>query len=119
MRLTYGYEVQDDKDPFVTLIERANDNFSVATVPGAFLVDFFPWLKHFPEWLPGMGFLALAREWAKATQDMIEFPYNYTKQQMVSDSFFILISSVHMCIFRTLALPGLRLFRRAWRMRNL
>ncbi|KAG6885227.1 hypothetical protein C0993_004634 [Termitomyces sp. T159_Od127] len=82
MQLTYGYEVQEGEDPFVTLIQGANDNFSAAIVPGAFLVDVFPALKYLPEWLPGMGFLALAREWAKATENMIEMPYNYTKQQM-------------------------------------
>ncbi|GLB41338.1 putative cytochrome P450 family protein [Lyophyllum shimeji] len=84
MQLTYGYEVQDGEDPFVNLIEGANDNFSAATVPGAFPVDFFPSLKHLPEWLPGMGFMALARKWAKATHDMIEVPFAYTKQQMTA-----------------------------------
>ncbi|KAG5642132.1 hypothetical protein DXG03_003582 [Asterophora parasitica] len=67
MQLTYGYEVQDGEDPFVALIEDANDHFSAATVPGAFIVDFFPSIKNLPEWLPGMGFMALAREWAQAT----------------------------------------------------
>ncbi|KAF5371352.1 hypothetical protein D9615_009700 [Tricholomella constricta] len=84
MQLTYGYEVQDGDDPFVTLIENANDNFSAATVPGAFVVDFFPSLRNLPEWLPGMGFMALARKWALATSNMIEIPFNYTKQQMAA-----------------------------------
>ncbi|KAG6855686.1 hypothetical protein H0H87_012075 [Tephrocybe sp. NHM501043] len=84
MKLTYGYEVQDGEDPFVKLIEGANDNFSAATVPGAFVVDFFPSMKNLPEWLPGMGFLALARKWALDTKEMIEAPYKYTKQQMAA-----------------------------------
>ncbi|KAG5634710.1 hypothetical protein H0H81_001036 [Sphagnurus paluster] len=82
MQLTYGYEVQDGEDPFVKLIETANDNFSAASVPGAFPVDFFPSLRKLPEWLPGMGFMALARQWAQATTEMIEIPFNYTKQQV-------------------------------------
>ncbi|KAG6853829.1 hypothetical protein C0991_000943 [Blastosporella zonata] len=86
MQLTYGYEVQEGEDPFVALIEGANDNFSAATVPGAFPVDFFPAMQKLPEWLPGMGFLALARKWAQATKEMIEVPYSYTKQQMASRS---------------------------------
>ncbi|KAF8186283.1 OrdA protein [Pholiota molesta] len=65
LRLTYGYEVQEGEDPFVTLIEGANENFNAATVPGAFPVDFFPALKNLPEWLPGMGFMKTARNWAK------------------------------------------------------
>ncbi|KAG6915648.1 hypothetical protein DXG01_010612 [Tephrocybe rancida] len=86
MQLTYGYEVQEGEDPFVKLIEGANDNFNAATVPGAFVVDFFPSIQHLPEWLPGMGFLSLARKWAQATKDMIEIPYKYTKQQMAAGS---------------------------------
>ncbi|KAF8067015.1 cytochrome P450 [Lyophyllum atratum] len=84
MQLTYGYEVQDGEDSFVTLIEGANDNFSAATVPGAFPVDFFPSLQKLPEWLPGMGFMETARKWARATEDMIEIPFKYTKKQMAS-----------------------------------
>jgi len=34
MKLTYGIEVQEKNDPFVELIEHANDNFSLATKPG-------------------------------------------------------------------------------------
>ena len=81
--MTYGYQVQDGEDPFVNLIEKANNNFNAATVPGAFPVDFFPFLKCLPEWLPGSGFLRTARLWAKDTAAMVDVPYNYTKQEMV------------------------------------
>ena len=84
MRLTYGYEVQDGVDEFVELIERANNNFSRSSVPGAFLVDVFPILKYLPEWLPGTNFLSLAREWKKDTVASAEVPYAFTKKQMVS-----------------------------------
>ncbi|TFK32635.1 OrdA protein [Crucibulum laeve] len=80
--LTYGYEVQENQDPFVNLIEHANDNFNVASVPGNFLVDFFPVLLQLPEWLPGMGFLETARKWAKDTAAMVEVPFAYTKKQI-------------------------------------
>lgn len=83
LRLTYGYQVQDGEDPFVNLIEHANDNFNAATVPGAFPVDFFPSLKLLPEWCPGASFLKTAKSWAADTQKMVEVPYAYTKQQMV------------------------------------
>ena len=84
MRITYGIEVQEEEDPYVTLIEHANDNFNSATVPGAFLVDFFPILNKIPEWLmPGGGFKATARLWAKSTSDMVEVPYAFAKKQMV------------------------------------
>ncbi|KAF9474070.1 cytochrome P450 [Pholiota conissans] len=84
MRLTYGYEVQDGEDPFVNLIEGANENFNAATVPGAFPVDFFPGMMKLPEWFPGMGFLKTARAWAKDTASMVEVPYKYTKDSMAA-----------------------------------
>lgn len=83
LRLTYGYEVQEGEDPFVNLIEGANENFNAATVPGAFPVDFFPALKNLPEWLPGMGFMKTARNWAKDTASMVEVPYKYTEDRIV------------------------------------
>lgn len=81
--MTYGINVQEGEDPFINLIENANQNFNAATIPGAFLVDFFPSLKLLPEWLPGMGFMDTARTWAKMTAEMVEVPYAFTKQSMV------------------------------------
>ena len=83
LTLTYGIQVQDGDDPFVNLIEAANENFSAATAPGAFLVDFFPILRRLPEWLPGMGFMSTGRKWAKDTLAMVDVPFAFTKKQMV------------------------------------
>lgn len=83
LRTTYGYEVKEGHDDYVELIERANSNFSTSSVPGAFLVDMLPFLKYLPEWLPGTGFLSLAREWKKETETSAEIPYNFTTKQMV------------------------------------
>lgn len=75
--------MQDGNDPYVALIEHANDNFNKSTVPGSFLVDFFPILRSLPEWLPGMEFMETARRWKKDTIEMVEAPYKFTLQQMV------------------------------------
>ncbi|KAJ7440250.1 cytochrome P450 [Mycena latifolia] len=80
LRITYGIEVQEDEDPFVALIETANDNFNVATVPGAFLVDVFPALLYLPEFLA--PFKRTARAWAVATKNMVEAPYLFVRRQM-------------------------------------
>lgn len=85
MQLTYGIDVREEgNDPFVDLIEKANSNFNASTIPGAFPVDFFPVLRSLPEWLPGMGFMETARTWLQDTLAMVEVPYNYTKEQMVT-----------------------------------
>ncbi|KAJ7473585.1 cytochrome P450 [Mycena galericulata] len=100
LRITYGIEVQEQEDPFVTLIENANDNFNVATVPGksihpfnvktvikfsftgAFLVDVFPILMQIPEFLA--PFKRTARIWARATRQMVEEPYLFVRRQMAA-----------------------------------
>ncbi|KAF9050853.1 cytochrome P450 [Hymenopellis radicata] len=82
MKLAYDITVQEGEDPFVTLIEHANDNFNIATTPGKFLVDVFPLLRFVPAWMPGAGFQTLAKQWKKAFDDMVEVPFAFTRKMM-------------------------------------
>ncbi|KAF7330076.1 OrdA protein [Mycena kentingensis (nom. inval.)] len=83
LRIAYGIDVvQDGEDPFVSLIEKANDNFNAATAPGAFMVDVFPSLLHVPEILA--PFKRTARVWALATRNMVEAPYLFVRRQMAA-----------------------------------
>ena len=66
-------------DPLVQLAEEVNTQFSTATIPGKFLVDIFPLrqlssffvsciliglasVRRVPDWFPGTGFKAFAKE---------------------------------------------------------
>ncbi|KAG7085838.1 hypothetical protein E1B28_003375 [Marasmius oreades] len=82
MKIAYGIEVLEENDPFVELIEYANDHFSAATAPGAFLVDVFPSLRHIPASFPGGGFHTLAAKWAQSFNDMVEVPYAHARDLM-------------------------------------
>ncbi|KAK0215676.1 cytochrome P450 [Armillaria fumosa] len=82
LKVTYGIDVQEENDPFVELIESSNTNFGIATIPGAFLVDSFPALRHLPENWPGAGFKRLAKKWAKVFNNVVEVPFAFTKGQM-------------------------------------
>jgi hypothetical protein len=42
LRISYGYEVKENNDPFVDLADRALEEFSQATAHGAFMVDIMP-----------------------------------------------------------------------------
>jgi hypothetical protein len=120
LRISHGYEVRENNDPFIDLADRAVDQFSHATAPGAFMVDIMPFCKtirlwplpvigiiipvaNVPEWFPGAGFKRLAREWSKTRQDMAAIPYGFVKDQMVIDicGFAIMSWTFH----RLLALP--------------
>jgi hypothetical protein len=40
--MSHGYQVQENSDPIVDVVDTATEQFSLATAPGAFLVDVIP-----------------------------------------------------------------------------
>ncbi|KAG2148111.1 cytochrome P450 [Suillus clintonianus] len=84
LRISHGYEVKESNDPFVDLADRAMDQFSRLTAPGAFMVDIVPSLAKVPEWLPGASFKRLAREWHETLEEMVSAPHNFVKDQMAA-----------------------------------
>ncbi|KAJ7032278.1 cytochrome P450 [Mycena alexandri] len=84
MSLTYGIDVLPAHDPYISLAEEAVNSAAVATIPGKFLVDSIPMLKHIPDWFPGAGFKRRAREWRKLSRRVQEVPFNEVKHQISS-----------------------------------
>ncbi|EIM79365.1 cytochrome P450 [Stereum hirsutum FP-91666 SS1] len=82
LQMSHAHKVTEDDDWLLQLAELADHEFSVASTPGAFLVDMLPQLRHIPEWLPGAGFQRKAREWRKTTIDLRDEPYKYISQQL-------------------------------------
>lgn len=74
--------VLPENDPLVDLAERSIQSVSVAAIPGAFWVDFVPWLKYVPSWVPGAGFRRKAKEWKELALAMVEKPYEKAKQNI-------------------------------------
>ncbi|KAK0205274.1 cytochrome P450 [Desarmillaria ectypa] len=84
LHISHGYDTEEENDPFVTLAERATDQFSVSTAPGGFLVNHIPALRHVPAWFPGAGFQQKAKEWAETLENMVDRPYNFVKSQIAA-----------------------------------
>ncbi|KAG9317635.1 cytochrome P450 [Chiua virens] len=84
LRISHGYEVKENNDPFVDLADKAVDQFSKSTATGAFLVDVIPALARVPEWFPGAGFKRQAKEWRATLDEMVNQPYQFVKDQMVA-----------------------------------
>ncbi|KAJ7436982.1 cytochrome P450 [Mycena galericulata] len=78
----YGIDVLPSKDPYIDLAREALHAFSTANIPGRYLVDTFPILKHVPRWFPGAGFKRQAEEWRKLSLAMLEVPFAETKRRM-------------------------------------
>ncbi|KAG1756032.1 cytochrome P450 [Suillus lakei] len=84
LRVSHGYEVKENNDSFIHLVDRAMDQWSRATAPGAFVADFVPFLVKVPEWFPGAGFKRLAREWHDTLEEMVSAPYKFVVDQMAA-----------------------------------
>jgi hypothetical protein len=77
----FGYETTQD-DEFVRIAEEAQLAMVSAARPGAYLVDFLPFLKYVPEWMPGAGFRRVAREGRELAEDLQKKPFAWALQQL-------------------------------------
>ncbi|KAF7371339.1 Cytochrome P450 [Mycena sanguinolenta] len=86
LRIAYGYNSDPDsqQDIFLEMFNTSVSNFSRATTPGAFLVDIFPALRYWPEWLPGGEFHTIAKEWSSQLRTTVDTSYEYVKEQMAA-----------------------------------
>ncbi|CAE6423881.1 unnamed protein product [Rhizoctonia solani] len=77
-KVTYGYDVKDGYDPILAKAEETVDMFSYVTLPGTWLVDSFPSLKHLP-WAP---FKSKVQEWQKLVYEFRDMPADFTIDRM-------------------------------------
>ncbi|KAJ7499641.1 putative monooxygenase [Mycena latifolia] len=84
IRVTYGHYLKDEEDPFLTSPLTAMHNFSKATAPGAWMVDFLPFLQYMPKWMPGASFLTTAAKWRQIVWDTTREPYVWSKKNLES-----------------------------------
>ncbi|KAF7301611.1 hypothetical protein MIND_00726600 [Mycena indigotica] len=83
LRISHGYEVKENNDPFVQLAEQATEQFSLATAPGAFMVDILPALRHLPRWAP-VGWRIKANAWSATLNQLVEQPHAFVKRQLAA-----------------------------------
>ncbi|KAI0056400.1 cytochrome P450 [Artomyces pyxidatus] len=82
MASVYGYDAQDHNDRYLSVATEMSHLGSRTVLPGALLVNDLPILKHFPEWLPGMGFKSLARHGRKLGEEVVDAPFQFIKNGM-------------------------------------
>ncbi|KAF5327811.1 hypothetical protein D9619_004578 [Psilocybe cf. subviscida] len=82
MSIAYGIKINGFDDPYVANIQESVDGFNVAGIPGSFLVDLIPALKHMPSWFPGAGFKKTAAYLREVNRKVVELPFNHVAQQM-------------------------------------
>ncbi|RAH49639.1 cytochrome P450 [Aspergillus brunneoviolaceus CBS 621.78] len=83
LKIGYGYTVEPHgRDPLVELADRAMEDFSVAMLPATYLVDYIPFLRHLPPWLPGGSFIRTARGYKQTVTAFSDLPYAFVRHQM-------------------------------------
>ncbi|TFY70518.1 hypothetical protein EVG20_g2502 [Dentipellis fragilis] len=86
MSVSYG-DIADkgQSNKFLNIAQEANETLWIIALPGAFVVNTFPFLQHLPSWLPGMGFKSLAQQCRRLITDMRNVPWAFVKQGMVDN----------------------------------
>ncbi|KAF9456307.1 cytochrome P450 [Collybia nuda] len=82
MDVAYGINVSEGNDPYISTAEEALYGLSQAGIPGQFLVDFVPILKHIPSWFPGANFKRKADHWRRLNIDMAVKPFEHVKKML-------------------------------------
>lgn len=85
MKIAYGIKISGFDDPYVANIQESVIGFNLAGIPGSYLVDLIPALKHVPSWFPGGGFKKTAAYLREVNRKVVELPFNHVAQQMVSN----------------------------------
>ncbi|KAI0369339.1 CyP450 monooxygenase [Pilatotrama ljubarskyi] len=78
----HGLPLEDVTDDYVRILNEAEDGIGEAFTPGAFLVEFFPWLRHVPAWFPGAGWQKKVVEWRGQAMAIVEVPYGAAQDAM-------------------------------------
>ncbi|KAI0642607.1 O-methylsterigmatocystin oxidoreductase [Trametes meyenii] len=76
MDVAYGIQVAEHNDPYIQMAEKAAAIFSDIVVPGRYLVEVMPFLKHVPPWFPGAGFKRQATRWGYDVSTLRHAPYD-------------------------------------------
>ena len=94
MKIGYGIAVRESDDPYISIAEELLSRIAEVGIPGAFLVDLFPFLKHVPSWFPGAGFQKKAARWKEIGHIMADKPFCHVQEQLVRVHF--LRAQVHL-----------------------
>jgi hypothetical protein len=94
MSVAYGISVKESDDPYILNLEEALNGIVEAGIPGAFLVDLIPILKHVPDWFLGAGFKRKASRWRRVNAEVAEKPFQFVTEQVVTSPslFFPLVN---------------------------
>ncbi|KIP12382.1 hypothetical protein PHLGIDRAFT_62333 [Phlebiopsis gigantea 11061_1 CR5-6] len=82
LRATFGIDVKDQNDPYITIAEKALHSLSMTGNAGSYLVDYVPLLRYLPSWAPGTQFKRDGVRWRQAVNTMFARPIELVKESI-------------------------------------
>ena len=86
MDITYGIRIEKLSDPLIDTVQAGAVSFGIIKVPGAFMVDTFPILRHLPSWFPCLTHHKFAAQYRPKVMAMREKGFEISKENFVSVS---------------------------------
>ncbi|TCD64488.1 hypothetical protein EIP91_004049 [Steccherinum ochraceum] len=80
--VSYGGHLSGVDDEYVLAAQVAMEGISKAAIPGAYLVDYFPILRHIPSWVPGTSAKKLAEYYFPFVSIMRDKSYDQVKVEL-------------------------------------
>lgn len=81
----YGFEVKGPDDVHIEMNERSVESIIECFIPGKYLVDFLPFLKYVPKWMPGASFKRKCAIWREQVMAVRNLPYKAAQNALVSN----------------------------------
>ncbi|THH28795.1 hypothetical protein EUX98_g5389 [Antrodiella citrinella] len=76
LQVVYAKKVSGLDDDYLHLVHQSMEGLSLQKVPGAFWVEYFPWFKYIPNWVPGARFKKIAEYYKPIVETMINQPFD-------------------------------------------
>lgn len=82
--LVYGQEIVSMDEEYMKLTVESIDGFVESKAFGKFWVDFMPFLKYLPAWLPGADAVKYGARFRPVTEEMLDRPFREIQSGAVS-----------------------------------
>ena len=93
-KIVYGIDIEDMDDENVQLAEMSMKGLGLGLIPGAYWVEYFPFLRHIPSWFPGTAFHKIVDKYRPFVEGMLEKPYESVLRAIVSRGMLVTIRSI-------------------------
>lgn len=92
--IVYGFKIHSMNDDYVKMAIEAMDVFNESHLSGRFWVDFMPWLRYIPSWVPGTDAVRYGAYWRPKITKTINAPFDAILHGTVSSCFIDMVPTL-------------------------